>query len=1322
MKSSGSFKRQVSPHQSDVRPQTKKNRSFTLNPQQAEHLLSEDDDCSNDEIEIVYDSAPRPSTLTRVALRMSAGPISVPKCSYEIRRQPIPKPTEEDLMDDDSIDECTQIELVDSIRDKVTINSDSTTSSPLSVRRRRNHSQNLLTDDEDGSDTSHKSNLDQNRNSQPSGSSQKDQSDVYNGPLVFRRDVVPLQPVVNPIEVVEDPDDWKLHLKWRRYGLQRKVPKIESDTDSSSCYEMEMNDAPPIDLPGPSKSATVQVVNEKSKSNFISAPKAAIQNELCEPTSSRSVATNSKLINQKSTSSKPPKISLVKPKEKPSKLKSRSKPTEDELTEKTNESERKDLQSLEAYASTSNVCRFSQTNFNIFDILEKKRQKHGQEDLPDVQVKAAVPQQKAASSENSSDSDEESSSSEEHPAPNHVPKRTTAKDKKARAPLNQRPRDKRYPMKGSGKQMLDAPYVSKLKKSFESILNDILSWNTSWLKDEMSELLPPNLCKEPLMRTKLTYADFEEYFSVFKPLILLEIWANIFERFLTLKSQPAKNINLYPFSYSEAGDFTIFTCKLLITKQDLNKYEHPTEGDLVLMEMWASFDAQDYSSAVVFGYVHDLNVQDLSKEPKCNSVNYFPRNCEKVVRYTIKTRGLNLRLDPSKLIRVRTVFYIRPFLRQCEAVCSLQLSPLKNAILKPNFQYSQIHLAQPTSSRSLPGYNSSQQKTICASFELVKQPTNINKILLIQGPPGTGKTHTIVGMVKKMYLDWDNRKYPKILICAPSNGAIDEIAYRLYRERGFLVPKTNRALRLVRVGQDAQISANTKKIFIDNLIESNLEQIKKERSDSQVAQMTQLDDRIKDIASKEKEFRQRGISPEDRDFKKLLREKSKTTLQLAEIKKANDNNEGLKGDLDIESIKKNLRRDIILKADVILSTLNSCRTQQLAHIYKEMKSFHCCIIDEASQCSEPEILMPLNYSSITKFILIGDPMQLPATVISSKATEYNYGRSLFERHFVYFNLQKKENNPVMMLDTQYRMNSEICQFPSTFFYSNLLKTDESTARRPFPLLHYAIFDVTGTKENCQNPKNIHNKLEGDFVARLYQVMCGFIKKNVELSERVEIRIGIVTPYQGQKRYITSRLGKQEIEVEVNTIDGFQGQERDIIVISSVRAFDEYTGALSKIGFMNSKQRLNVAITRAKHSLFVCMESRCMEHSRPWKLLIDDAIARRLFFRVDPKISDEQLGEIIHEKSHPLFQRSSHSNQHEEMNMRQDSHHHAPKHQSFGLNPHRAFPSTHYHTSHRDKDHHNTNHTNSRQHPPSNHSAPHLRPAVALNNSDECFFH
>ena len=221
------------------------------------------------------------------------------------------------------------------------------------------------------------------------------------------------------------------------------------------------------------------------------------------------------------------------------------------------------------------------------------------------------------------------------------------------------------------------------------------------------------------------------------------------------------------------------------------------------------------------------------------------------------------------------------------------------------------------------------------------------------------------------------------------------------------------------------------------------------------------------------------------------------------------------------------RDDILKNADIILVTLNSCRSSYLEAVFNPRDPnfsgasfFQCVIIDEASQCSEPEVLMPLAYTSISKMILIGDPMQLPATIKSTVASGAGYGRSLFERFFNFFKGYSPEN-PVHMLNEQYRMRNEICSFPARMFYDNRLTSHpkaglhtlpEEPDTHYYPFHPYTVIDVQNTAHSSAggNSKSLQNIDEAEFVIRILKLANNYLTSDT--------KIGVITPYQGQRRF------------------------------------------------------------------------------------------------------------------------------------------------------------------------------------------------------------
>ncbi|CAG8434926.1 8599_t:CDS:2 [Scutellospora calospora] len=310
-------------------------------------------------------------------------------------------------------------------------------------------------------------------------------------------------------------------------------------------------------------------------------------------------------------------------------------------------------------------------------------------------------------------------------------------------------------------------------------------------------------------------------------------------------------------------------------------------------------------------------------------------------------------------------------------------------------------------------------------------------------------------------------------------------------------------------------------------------------------------------------------------------------------------------DPKIQGNKNEKSQQIIKKlqeADVICATLTGSGHDMLADF-----TFQAVIIDEAAQAIELTSLIPMKFNPIW-CVLVGDSNQLPPTVLSKVATDYFYEQSLFSR------IQRGVPDLVHMLKTQYRMHPEICQGPSKLFYGSQLQNAIGLEKLRTQVWHakpiftpYRFFDVLGTMGRDQN--SFYNKEEANTAARLVSMLT---KNFPEID--FKDRIGVITPYKRQLSEI-KRLFAQKIpddlykKIEFNTVDGFQGKEKDIIVFSCVRAKRK-----NNIGFLKDIRRMNVALTRAKSSLFILGNRQTLEKDPHWKELIDDAVQRKLYTR------------------------------------------------------------------------------------------------------------
>lgn len=778
----------------------------------------------------------------------------------------------------------------------------------------------------------------------------------------------------------------------------------------------------------------------------------------------------------------------------------------------------------------------------------------------------------------------------------------------------------------------------------DHILTSILQWRISWLDEQITNSNPPPICRCEPKQLKINYDNYKDYETTFVPLIMHEIWAQIYDEWsraykgdfggaspmdvdepdlAVAPSCVIRTGNPFP-KQTQPREFQIgvldhradgpyqqnIRCQFVVDSNKHNlRLKQISEGDLVRLDLVVEHEPQSVRSndcsldragknsiLSLFAYVVDVSSERIGQYTslaECFQSNTRFKN-HHVINYQVVIAKRPLRIRQSEFMKMSGLYYLKPMIRQIESVANLQESALASDILSPKLITCQLSVPTIVSLKSS-HYNDAQYKAIVGTNEAMVR--NIPKIQLIQGPPGTGKTHTLIGIIKHFYSSWrDMNKLPKILICAPSNGAIDEVARRLHKEREFLKKSPlKRSLRLVRVGHPDHISESVKSISLEELVETNATHKVDHLRKAHTAKIHELENELSrcdtEITNMRYLKREREIPGIEMKISVLLKE-------LEALK----NSEGLRTKREAsDASKRNMRYELVKNADVILTTLNSCQRHPLDTLFKGGSDlqFHCVIVDEASQCSEPEVLMPLYYK-ISRMILIGDPMQLPATVISRRAQEFNYGRSLFERFFIHFG-KYSSTSPIAMLTEQYRMHPAICLFPSRRFYDDRLITSRKVAR--YPLKPYVLFDLRHSKEARSDKSSLENEVEASFVKNLITAVAS---KAPEHSS-----IGIITPYKGQKRLLTQKISNLQIErkltIDIDTCDGFQGQEKDIIILSCVRAFDSKSGS---IGFLRSHQRMNVALTRAKQSLLVCISARSLNKDKTWQALVDDAATRR----------------------------------------------------------------------------------------------------------------
>jgi ATP-dependent RNA/DNA helicase IGHMBP2 len=470
---------------------------------------------------------------------------------------------------------------------------------------------------------------------------------------------------------------------------------------------------------------------------------------------------------------------------------------------------------------------------------------------------------------------------------------------------------------------------------------------------------------------------------------------------------------------------------------------------------------------------------------------------------------------------------------------------LTQAGKSPGFQNDNIHY-------NIAGLNALQQLA-------VKKIVTANELAIVHGPPGTGKTTTLVQAIKAQ-LKLSNKQ---ILVVAPSNTAVDLLTEKL----------SEIGLNVLRVGNPARVSPKLQALTMDSKMAvhpglKDIKTLKKQASE------------YKNMAHKYK-----------RNFGRAEQEQRKALF-----------NEAHKIMKEVEQSEKYLADQIIAAADVITATLVGSN-----HYTIKSLKFDTVVIDEAGQALEPACWIPI--LKARKLILAGDHCQLPPTIKSHEAARKGLTQTLMEKAVLKFPAS------VILLEEQYRMHDDIMGYSSEVFYNNALRGNINVAQSTlFPGDHPFLFIDTsgcGFDEKIED-KKISNPEEATFLLKHLNQYISVI--NQQYTAEKLPSIGIISPYQEQVKIITpllenfDQLAAITKQIAVNTIDSFQGQEKDIIYISLTRS-----NLQQNIGFLEDIRRINVAMTRAKKKLVMIGDATTLCKSKFYNDLIDYAQARKSYF-------------------------------------------------------------------------------------------------------------
>ena len=419
----------------------------------------------------------------------------------------------------------------------------------------------------------------------------------------------------------------------------------------------------------------------------------------------------------------------------------------------------------------------------------------------------------------------------------------------------------------------------------------------------------------------------------------------------------------------------------------------------------------------------------------------------------------------------------------------------------------------------------------------VNEVLRAKDVAIVHGPPGTGKTTTLVEAIRETLM-----REPQVLVCAQSNMAVDWISEKL----------VDRGINVLRLGNPTRVNDKMLSFTYERRFEAHPD----------YPQLWSLRKAIRDLRA----HRSRRLS--DGYHQKLESLKSRAT------------------ELEIR-----INTELFSEARVIACTLVGS-----AHRLLDGKKFGTLFIDEAAQALEAACWIPLR--RVGRVVLAGDHCQLPPTVKSIAALKAGLGKTLMER------LVETHPETVTLLKIQYRMSEDIMRFSSDYFYDGQVESAPEVKYRSILDLDKAIEwkSLEETEESLLNSSRI-NTAEAELTLDTLQQYFERIGKQRLLDERIDV--GIISPYRAQVQLLRRMLMKREYFkpfrrlITVNTVDGFQGQERDVIVVSLVRSNDE-----GQIGFLRDLRRMNVAMTRARMKLIIIGNALTLTHHPFYRRLWD----------------------------------------------------------------------------------------------------------------------
>ncbi|BBN68243.1 P-loop containing nucleoside triphosphate hydrolases superfamily protein, partial [Prunus dulcis] len=841
---------------------------------------------------------------------------------------------------------------------------------------------------------------------------------------------------------------------------------------------------------------------------------------------------------------------------------------------------------------------------------------------------------------------------------------------------------------------------NEVKKPFEIAGRRLIDLVFSW---SLRNVLFRDLYKHQVTKIPETFSTVARYMKSFIPSLIEETHADLLSNVTAISQAPICEILTVETSKHHRPPKDLFyeitVRKMIATESNAGKYE-PAVGDIFALTNIRPKCIDDlnrpknfYLIAYVLGSKDSSdNLQILSSKP-ISGEGYKQIKSKRETLFAVYLTNMTTNVRIWKALNsgetntniIKNVLQVQPNSSDGENSCAICFSA---DMCSPD-----LSTKWPTVCSDL---NDSQKAAVLNCISLSKCHHH-NAVKLIWGPPGTGKTKTVGTTLFVLF-----KLKCRTLTCAPTNIAVLEVTARLLRLVNQTLEYGKYGLGniilfgnlermnidnyndLFEVFLDSRISILSKclaplsgwKHCLESMIglledpeqlyslylNEKREQHKKNDEHNDESDLLTFEEFVKkqfdDVSEHLKtcmvnlytHLPTSCISLEV--VKDMIRVSDLLKLIKSILHRAGVANERLQTlQKDCAQILKSLREFSVPNSNdgqtirnlcLANACLIFCTASSSAKLHTEgMAPLEMLVVDEAAQLKECESAIPLQLGGLRHAILIGDEMQLPAMVKSKLSENAEFGRSLFER-LVLLGHEK------LLLNVQYRMHPLISRFPKQEFYNNQILDGPNVSEVSYEKSFiegrmygpYSFINVANGKEEFDRGHSLKNMVE---VAVVYEIVSCLYKEFTRTKKKVSI--GVISPYKSQVNAIQlrvrnySEVSGTDFSVSVRSVDGFQGGEEDVIIISTVRC-----NGNGSVGFLSNRQRANVVLTRARHCLWILGNEATLTNSNSiWKNLILDAKKRDCFYNAD---EDNNLAQAIaaalleHNQLHTLLDADS----------------------------------------------------------------------------------